>query len=236
MRVNSRGVNAVAMQLAMGPPSNPSSVHGYGRAARMIVEETNRVTALLDRMEVIRLSGYTEDEKVEIANRHLIGKQIKNHGLRKGEFAIDDAALTAVIRTYTREAGVRNLEREIAKLARKAVTKLVKKEAEKVVVTDDNLEVADDATPLADEAPIADADNRVGHHLLPGHHPGRESHLRAEERTRTDLDVLLIEQCVRWEHDHRVLSHGPESFPATRVGADRSEFNSQLPRPMHALA
>ncbi len=95
---------------------------------------------LLDRMEIIPLAGYTEDEKAEIARRHLLSKQVKNHGLKKGEFEVTDEALTAIIRTYTREAGVRNLERELAKLARKATTQIVKKEVEKVVVTADNLD------------------------------------------------------------------------------------------------
>ncbi|MEV8466370.1 endopeptidase La [Fluviibacterium sp. DFM31] len=95
---------------------------------------------LLDRMEIIPLAGYTEDEKREIARQHLIAKQIKNHGLRKGEFEISDAALTEIIRTYTREAGVRNLEREIAKLARKAVTQIVRKQTDKVEVTPESLE------------------------------------------------------------------------------------------------
>jgi ATP-dependent Lon protease len=94
---------------------------------------------LLDRMEIISLAGYTEDEKAEIAKQHLIGKQRKNHGLKEKEFSITDEALTAVVRFYTREAGVRNLEREIAKLARKAVTKIVKKEATEVTVTEDSL-------------------------------------------------------------------------------------------------
>jgi len=95
---------------------------------------------LLDRMEIIPLAGYTEDEKREIAKQHLIDKQMKNHGLKPKEFELTDEALSETIRTYTREAGVRNLEREIAKIARKAVTLLVKKETEKVVVTPDNLE------------------------------------------------------------------------------------------------
>lgn len=94
---------------------------------------------LLDRMEIIPLSGYTEDEKTEIAKRHLIEKQIKNHGLRKGEFALEDDALKQIIRTYTREAGVRNLEREIAKTARKSLTKIIKKEAQSITVTSENL-------------------------------------------------------------------------------------------------
>jgi ATP-dependent Lon protease len=81
---------------------------------------------LLDRMEIIRIPGYTEDEKVEIAKRHLIPKQMKEHGLKKGEFAISDDSLRELIRYYTREAGVRNLEREIANLARKAVKDIVK--------------------------------------------------------------------------------------------------------------
>jgi len=81
---------------------------------------------LLDRMEIIRIPGYTEDEKVEIAKRHLIPKQMKEHGLKKGEFSISDDSLRELIRYYTREAGVRNLEREIANLARKAVKDIVK--------------------------------------------------------------------------------------------------------------
>ena len=81
---------------------------------------------LLDRMEIIPLAGYTEDEKIEIAKRHLIPKQVKNHGLRAKEFELTDGALSEMVRTYTREAGVRNLEREIAKIARKAVTQLIK--------------------------------------------------------------------------------------------------------------
>ncbi|MCB2110371.1 MAG: endopeptidase La [Defluviimonas sp.] len=95
---------------------------------------------LLDRMEIIPLAGYTEDEKLQIARQHLIPKQVKNHGLKKTEFVLTDAALHEMIRTYTREAGVRNLEREISKLARKALTRIVRKDAVKVEVTRDNLE------------------------------------------------------------------------------------------------
>ncbi|MFN3972717.1 MAG: endopeptidase La [Gemmobacter sp.] len=95
---------------------------------------------LLDRMEIIPLAGYTEDEKREIAKGHLIPKQVKNHGLKKGEFAISDAALTEMIRTYTREAGVRNLERELAKLARKAVTEIMKGKVTSVKVEPEGLE------------------------------------------------------------------------------------------------
>ncbi len=95
---------------------------------------------LLDRMEIIRIPGYTEDEKVEIARRHLIPKQLQNHGLKEGEWAINDEGLLRLIQLYTREAGVRNLEREIARLARKAVRKLEQKELKTVLVTSDNLD------------------------------------------------------------------------------------------------
>jgi ATP-dependent Lon protease len=95
---------------------------------------------LLDRMEIIRIPGYTEDEKVEIARRHLIPKQIKAHGLRKKEWSVSDEAVRDLIRYYTREAGVRNLEREIAGLARKAVKEIVSKKAKKVAITPKNLE------------------------------------------------------------------------------------------------
>ncbi len=95
---------------------------------------------LLDRMEIIPLAGYTEDEKLQIARQHLIPKQIGNHGLKKKEFALTDAAVQEMIRTYTREAGVRNLEREIAKIARKALTKIVRKDVERVEVVPANLE------------------------------------------------------------------------------------------------
>jgi ATP-dependent Lon protease len=95
---------------------------------------------LLDRMEIIRISGYTEDEKVEIAKRHLIQKQVKQHGLRDGEWGITDDALKDLIRYYTREAGVRNLERELANLARKAVKEILMTDVEKVRVNRKNLE------------------------------------------------------------------------------------------------
>ena len=87
---------------------------------------------LLDRMEIIRLEGYTEDEKVEIAERHLIAKQIEAHGLKDGEFTLTDEGLRDLIRYYTREAGVRTLEREIAKLARKALRQILEGKATSV--------------------------------------------------------------------------------------------------------
>jgi ATP-dependent Lon protease len=100
----------------------------------------NMPQPLMDRMEIIRLSGYTEDEKLEIAKRHLLKKQFDDHGLKAGEIAITDDAVRAIIRLYTREAGVRNLEREIAKIARKTVTAIVAGEKTSVEVTPDNLE------------------------------------------------------------------------------------------------
>jgi len=94
---------------------------------------------LLDRMEIIRLEGYTEDEKIEIAKAHLIGKQIETHGLKPGEFELTEAGLRDLIRYYTREAGVRTLEREIAKLARKGLRRILEGKETKVVITPENL-------------------------------------------------------------------------------------------------
>ncbi len=94
---------------------------------------------LLDRMEIIRLEGYTEDEKVEIAERHLIAKQIEAHGLKDGEFTLTQEGLRALIQRYTREAGVRTLEREIAKLARKALRQILEGKATSVMITPENL-------------------------------------------------------------------------------------------------
>ena len=95
---------------------------------------------LLDRMEIIRIPGYTEDEKVEIAKRHLLPKQGEAHGLKKEEWSVSDEALLELVRTHTREAGVRNLEREIATLARKAVKEIVTAKTKKVNITKKNLE------------------------------------------------------------------------------------------------
>jgi len=95
---------------------------------------------LMDRMEIIRIPGYTEDEKVEIARRHLIPKQMTAHGLKKNEWTISDDAVRDIIRYYTREAGVRNLEREIANLTRKAIKDILMKKGERVAVTRRNLE------------------------------------------------------------------------------------------------
>ena len=94
---------------------------------------------LLDRMEIIRLEGYTEDEKVEIARGHLIPKQIESHGLKEGELTFTEEGLRALIRHYTREAGVRTLEREIAKVARKALRQILEGKTEKVELTPENV-------------------------------------------------------------------------------------------------
>ena len=99
----------------------------------------NLPQALLDRMEIIRLEGYTEDEKVEIAERHLVAKQVEAHGLKKGEFTLNNQALRDLIRFYTREAGVRTLEREIARLARKSLRKILEGEVKSVTITPENL-------------------------------------------------------------------------------------------------
>ena len=99
----------------------------------------NMPQPLLDRMEIIRLSGYTEDEKVEIAKRHLVPKLMKDHGMKKSEWQISDTALRDLVRYYTREAGVRSLEREVAKLVRKALKEIVEGSRKEVRVTTRNL-------------------------------------------------------------------------------------------------
>jgi ATP-dependent Lon protease len=95
---------------------------------------------LMDRMEIIRIAGYTEDEKLEIAKRHLLSKAMRDHALQPKEFSITDDALLETIRAYTREAGVRNYERELNKLARKAVTEILRDKVLKVEITRDNLD------------------------------------------------------------------------------------------------
>jgi len=95
----------------------------------------NMPRPLLDRMEIIRISGYTEDEKLQIAKRHLLSKQMKAAGLKKKEFSINDTAIRDLIRYYTREAGVRNLERELANLCRKAIKEILMKGKEKITIT-----------------------------------------------------------------------------------------------------
>jgi len=142
-----RGDPASAMLEVLDPEQNATFVDHYLEVEYDLSDVMFLTTAnsynmpgpLLDRMEIISLAGYTEDEKREIAKQHLLPKVMKNHGLKAKEFSVSDDALTAMVRVYTREAGVRNLERELAKIARKAVTKIVKKEAEVIEVTAENL-------------------------------------------------------------------------------------------------
>ncbi|MES2816270.1 MAG: endopeptidase La, partial [Pseudomonadota bacterium] len=137
-----RGDPASALLEVLDPEQNNTFVDHYLEVEYdlsnvMFITTSNSYNMpgpLLDRMEIIPLAGYTEDEKREIARGHLLPKQIAANGLKKGEFSVSDDALTHVIRYYTREAGVRNLEREIAKLARKAVTDILKGKTKKVDV------------------------------------------------------------------------------------------------------
>ncbi|WP_323783296.1 endopeptidase La [Thalassovita sp.] len=143
-----RGDPASAMLEVLDPEQNSTFVDHYLEVEYDLSNVMFLTTAnsynmpgpLMDRMEIIPLAGYTEDEKVEIAKQHLLPKQIKNHGLKADEFDVSEDALTEMVRRYTREAGVRNLEREIGKLARKAITKIVKGEAESVHVSADNID------------------------------------------------------------------------------------------------
>ncbi|WP_333797230.1 endopeptidase La [Rheinheimera sp.] len=144
-----RGDPAAALLEVLDPEQNSAfSDHylevDYDLSDVMFFATSNSLNipeALLDRMEVIRLSGYTEDEKLNIAKQHLINKQIERNGLKKGELTIEDSAIIGIIRYYTREAGVRSLEREISKLCRKAVKQiLLGKSGNKVVVNQANLE------------------------------------------------------------------------------------------------
>ena len=100
----------------------------------------NMQQPLLDRMEIIRIPGYTESEKIEIAKLHLIPAQIKEHGLKDNEFFIEDEALKDIIRYYTREAGVRGLKKELATLARKSLTNIISKKSSKIIVTTKNIQ------------------------------------------------------------------------------------------------
>ena len=115
---------------------------------------------LLDRMEIIRLEGYTEDEKVEIAERHLIAKQVEAHGLKQGEFTLTTEGLRDLIRYYTREAGVRTLEREIARLARKSLRQILEGKAASVTVTPENL--GDYAGVRKFRHGVSEEENQVG--------------------------------------------------------------------------
>jgi ATP-dependent Lon protease len=148
MSSDMRGDPSSALLEVLDPEQNSTfSDHylevDYDLSDVMFVATSNSMNipdALLDRMEVIRLSGYTEDEKLNIATRHLISKQISRNGLKAKELEIEDSAIIGIIRYYTREAGVRSLEREISKICRKAVKHiLLNKGSKKVVVNQDNL-------------------------------------------------------------------------------------------------
>jgi ATP-dependent Lon protease len=116
---------------------------------------------LLDRMEVIRIPGYTEDEKLNIAERYLLPKQLKDNGVKSGELEVDNSALVSLIRHYTREAGVRSLDRQIAKVIRKVVKAITAKEVSApVVVTEDNLAVYSGVEKF--KYGQADEENRIG--------------------------------------------------------------------------
>jgi ATP-dependent Lon protease len=143
-----RGDPASAMLEVLDPEQNSTFTDHYLEVEYdlsnvMFITTANTYTMpqpLLDRMEIIPLAGYTEQEKVEIAKGHLLRKQLKENGLKEKEFSITDEALTEIIRRYTREAGVRNLERELAKLCRKVLTEIVKGEHKSVEVTEESLE------------------------------------------------------------------------------------------------
>jgi len=147
MGMDFRGDPSSALLEVLDPEQNATFMDHYLEVEYdlsdvMFVTTANTLNippALMDRMEIIRIAGYTEDEKIEIARRHLLPKSEKNHGLRKGEFSIDDEALRTMIRRYTREAGVRNLERELATVARKAVKQLLTDDKKTIAVTADNL-------------------------------------------------------------------------------------------------
>jgi ATP-dependent Lon protease len=149
MGMDFRGDPSSALLEVLDPEQNDSFVDHYIEVEYdlsdvMFVATANTLDippALLDRMEVIQLSGYTEDEKLNIATRYLVKKQINNHGLNESELSVSDSALRDIARYYTREAGVRAMEREISKICRKAVkAMLLKKERNKVVVTSRNLD------------------------------------------------------------------------------------------------
>lgn len=149
MAMDFRGDPASALLEVLDPEQNHTFNDHYlevdfDLSEVMFVATANTLNippALLDRMEVIRLSGYTEDEKVHIATRYLIPKQMKNNGLEEGELTLRDGAIRDVIRHYTREAGVRNLEREISKICRKVVKEiLLKKRDSTLTITPKSLE------------------------------------------------------------------------------------------------
>ena len=169
MSSDMRGDPASALLEVLDPEQNTTfNDHylevDYDLSDVMFVATSNSMNIpgpLLDRMEVIRLSGYTEDEKLNIAMRHLLQKQIERNGLKKGELTIEENAILDIIRYYTREAGVRGLEREISKICRKAVKNLlVNPKVKSITVNSDNLH--DYLGVKRFEFGKADTQNRVG--------------------------------------------------------------------------
>ena len=148
MGMDFRGDPSSALLEVLDPEQNHTfSDHylevDYDLSGVMFVTTANTLnipSALMDRMEIIRIAGYTEDEKLEIAKRHLLPKAIRDHALNEEEFKISDEAIRFLIRRYTREAGVRNLERELQKLTRKAVTEILKSDKKSVKVTAKNVD------------------------------------------------------------------------------------------------
>ena len=147
MGMDFRGDPSSALLEVLDPEQNSTFMDHYleveyDLSSVMFVTTANTLNippALMDRMEIIRIAGYTEDEKVEIAKRHLLSKAIRDHALQPKEFSITDEAIREIIQTYTREAGVRNLERELMKVARKVVTEILRTKKKSVKVTAANL-------------------------------------------------------------------------------------------------
>ncbi|NMD07441.1 MAG: endopeptidase La, partial [Phyllobacteriaceae bacterium] len=145
MGMDFRGDPSAALLEVLDPEQNSTFMDHYLEVEYdlsnvMFVTTSNTLNippALLDRMEIIRIAGYTEDEKAEIARRHLVPKAMEHHGLDKKEFEVTDEAVREIIRRYTREAGVRNLEREMSTLARKAVKDLMVGKKKKIKVTEE---------------------------------------------------------------------------------------------------
>ena len=147
MGMDFRGDPSSALLEVLDPEQNSTFMDHYleveyDLSGVMFVTTANTLNippALMDRMEIIRIAGYTEDEKVEIAKRHLLPKAIRDHALQPKEFSVGDDAIRSIIQTYTREAGVRSLERELMKLGRKAVTEILKGKSKSVNVTAENI-------------------------------------------------------------------------------------------------
>jgi len=147
MGMDFRGDPSSALLEVLDPEQNSTFMDHYleveyDLSSVMFVTTANTLNippALMDRMEIIRIAGYTEDEKVEIAKRHLLPKAIRDHALQPKEFSVSEDAIRAIIQTYTREAGVRSLERELMKLGRKAVTEILRQKKETVEITAANI-------------------------------------------------------------------------------------------------